>query len=262
MPTYDASPPPAGPGQPTGGPGRATGPGQPTGGTVYGRSTTDRPRPDRTIRISLAVAAGGVLVGLLFATGVLSGGGPDDSAQWADGPVRPAGAAAGSDVPAPTTPAPTVAASPTATPPATLGPDQLRIFRSTASALCLDLAPGEDPEGADLLQAACTGAPAQQWQPTPVGGDAFTLTNVASGKCLDVDNFSVDDGAPIQQWSCNGGENQHWRFAQEAGAVALVNVHSGKCVALADPNAGTGTKVHQFGCDGTATQRWAEQPPA
>lgn len=233
--------------------------GQP-GGTVYGAPAPRSPQ-DRLIPTALGVGALGVLIGVLFATGVFAGGGEPTDTTGPSGAApttsaSPSGAAAGSTSPE-AAPTPTVAPTPSTGP---LGPTQVRIFRSAASALCLDITPGEDPEGADLQQAACTGGPAQQWQPAPVDSDIVTLVNVASGKCLDVDNLSIDDGAPIQQWSCNGGPNQQWRLATGDGRTALVNVHSGKCVALPGPGAGPGTKVAQFSCDATLEKQWSESP--
>ncbi|MGI5213764.1 RICIN domain-containing protein [Plantactinospora sp. CA-290183] len=234
------------------------------GGTVYGR----RRRPDPLLLAALAVGATGVLLGVLFATGLLTGGDGTPSVAGLPtpgtdrSPSASGGAAAGSSTPG-TTPGPT----PTPSTAPTLGPTDVRVLRSAVSGLCLDVLGTGNPEGAAARQAACTGAPSQRWQPTPVGPDVVTLVNTASGKCLDVYGVSRDDGAAVQQWSCNGGANQQWRLvpagtgpAAGTGPVALVSVNSGKCLDLPDANPGPGVPLRQLSCLGTPNQQWTQQP--
>jgi hypothetical protein len=242
-------------------------PSRPQGGTVYGAPVRARLRlrlpGDRMMLTALAVGVVGVLVGALFATGIFAGSGGRRTANvlpltpTAGLSATPGGTAAGATSPA-ATPPPTEAATPSPTPAATGGASATALtFHSAISSLCLDVAAGEDPEGADALQAACTGGPSQQWLPTPAGTDAVGLVSSASGKCLDVDGESRDDGAAVQQWSCNGGANQQWRLTPSAaGPVTLVNVNSGLCLDLPGSSASPGTKLVQSACTGGTNQQW------
>ncbi|MBO4209105.1 hypothetical protein GSF22_24355, partial [Micromonospora echinofusca] len=141
-----------------------------TGGTVYGASGPSRVRArlpqDRLLAGALGVGALGVLLGVLFASGVLAGG---------DAPAGKVPAAAPATADAPPTEAaspaePTADAEPTAieatpsVPPTSAAPPAgPRPVRSVATPLCLDVRADTDPEGADALVVPCTGAPTQQW---------------------------------------------------------------------------------------------------
>jgi hypothetical protein len=215
--------------------------------TVYGGSTGvpvgPRPPRDRLLVVATAVGAVGVLVGIVLATGILSGGGPPAM----QGAVP---------TPAAASPAPQRPTSPAA--PTTTSADGLRSFKSVATGRCLEPAAEEDPEGAKIRLGDCTGAPAQTWHVLAAPENSVTVVNVATGKCLDVEGLSKDDGGAIQQYSCNGGPNQRWRLSVDesdpAHAVAVVGVDSGKCVDIpgGDPNA----RMQQFTCTGAANQRW------
>jgi hypothetical protein len=214
-------------------------------GTVYG----GRPPPrDRLLLIAAAVGAVGLLVGVLLATGVFAPGGGEPPAA-APAPTAPpaSGAAAGSPTPAPTS-APTSPALPA----------DVRLFRSVATDLCLEPVAEEDPEGADIRQAPCTGEPTQQWRTAPAADGSAYFVNVASGKCLDVDGARGEDQVPVQQWTCVDVPQQHWRLStNEAGQVLVAAVHSGKCIDIPDGgNPEPGTRMQQFTCHGEANQRW------
>ncbi|MEU8260371.1 RICIN domain-containing protein [Micromonospora sp. NPDC048999] len=226
-------------------------------GTVYGtrRALLLRLPQDPLMRIALGVAVVGVLLGVVFATGVFAGGGDDR-----DRPVPAAAVSsptASESSPAePTTEPTTEAPSPTDAPPPPPagGP---AVFRGVPSGRCLGVT-GENPEGALAALADCTGGAEQQWVATPVTDDVFTLVNAGSGMCLDVAGESTDDGAGVQQWSCNGQANQQWRLAPAgAGPVLLVAVHSGKCAQVTDASTEPGAQLQQVTCTGAAEQQWA-----
>ncbi|MDG4759876.1 RICIN domain-containing protein [Micromonospora sp. WMMD710] len=224
-------------------------------GTVYGgsrRAARSGPLADPLLRVALAVGLVGVLLGVVFATGLLGG---DDE------PVVPSTVGVPSSAAEPTTPAaepsPTPSVEPSPTPSATTpaapatGP---RVLRSV-SGLCLGL--NGDGEKAEAELAVCTGGPEQQWVVSPIGPDTVTLTNAAHGQCLDVEGGSGDDGARLQQFPCHGEPNQQWRLpATGAGPVLLVAVHSGKCGQVDDDGVEAGDDVRQRPCDGRPAQQW------
>ncbi len=62
-----------------------------------------------------------------------------------------------------------------------------------------------------MVQAACSGDQAQQWEKRELGGGVFELRARHSGLCLEVAGAGSDDGAFISQWDCSGAPNQLWR---------------------------------------------------
>ncbi|MBM7492661.1 hypothetical protein JOD64_003883 [Micromonospora luteifusca] len=223
-------------------------------GTVYGGRPARRPGPlaDPLLRVAVAVGVVGVLLGVVFATGLLDGddepavpasvGTPSTAAQ----PSDPAGETS------PTTPAepsPTPSASTPAAPPT--GPRVLR----AASGLCLGL--DGDGEKAEAELAVCNGAPEQQWVVNPAGAGVLSLTNAAYGQCLDVEGGSKDDGTRLMQFPCHGEANQQWRLSPTgSGPLLLVAVHSGKCVQADDEGVEAGDDIRQRPCDGRTAQQW------
>lgn len=222
-------------------------------GTVYGgrRRASSGPLADPLLRVALAVGLVGVLLGVVFATGLLDG---DDE------PVVPAAVGTPSTAAEPTAPAaepsPTPSAEPSPTPSATPAAPTSgsHVLRSPAG-LCLGL--DGDGEKAEAELASCTGGPEQQWVVNPVGPDAVTVTNSAHGQCLDVEGGSADDGARVMQFPCHGQANQQWRLSPTGtGPVLLVAVHSGKCAQADDDGAEAGDDIRQRPCDGRPAQQW------
>ena len=225
-------------------------------GTVYGARRTGLPR-DPLLRAALAVGLVGVLVGVLFATGVLGGGDPSPASTTAVGSPTPAEPSPTEEEPPPTTeaPEPTPSATPTAGPDTVAGP---KVFRGVGSGLCLALDGAGERAVAEL--AGCTGGPEQQWVVNLFGPDAVTLTNAAHNQCLDVEGGSGDDGARLLQFGCHGAANQQWRLQPVGdGTTLLVAVHSGKCAQVHDGGSAAGDDVTQAPCDGNPAQRWTLQ---
>jgi hypothetical protein len=223
-------------------------------GTVYGGRPASRPGPlaDPLLRVAAAVGVVGVLLGVVFATGLFDG---DDEPAVPASVGTPSSAAQPSDPvgePSPTPsaePSPTPSASTPAAPPS--GPRVLR----AASGLCLGL--DGDGEKAEAELAVCTGGPEQQWVLNPTGPDVVTLTNGAYGQCLDVEGGSRDDGARLQQFPCHGEANQQWRLGGAGtGAVLLVAAHSNKCAQADDDAVEAGEDIRQRPCDGRPAQQW------
>ncbi|MET8088533.1 RICIN domain-containing protein [Micromonospora sp. NPDC005220] len=223
-------------------------------GTIYGGRPATRPGPlaDPLLRVALAVGVVGVLLGVVFASGLLDG--DDEPAVPAavgtpSGAAPPSAPAAEPSPTAPAEPSPTPSASTPAAPPT--GPRVLR----AASGLCLGL--DGDGEKAEAELAVCTGAPEQQWVVSPTGADVMTVTNAAYGQCLDVEGGSRDDGARLQQFPCHGEANQQWRLGGTGtGAVLLVAAHSNKCAQADDDAAEAGDDIRQRPCDGRPAQQW------
>ncbi|MFD6562731.1 RICIN domain-containing protein [Micromonospora profundi] len=223
-------------------------------GTVYGgrRAPHSGLLSDPLLRLAVAVGLVGVLIGVVFATGLFDG---DEE------PVVPATVGAPSSVPEPTTeaaePSPTPSAEPSPTPSPTTpaGPPTGPTVLRAASGLCLGV--DGDGETAEAQLAACSGGPEQQWVVNPAAADVVTLTNAAYGQCLDVEGGSGDDGARMMQFPCHGGPNQQWRLsATGTGPVLLVAAHSGKCAQPEDDGAEAGDDVRQRSCDGRPAQQW------
>ncbi|MFY1619529.1 RICIN domain-containing protein [Micromonospora sp. WMMD736] len=223
-------------------------------GTVYGgrRHANSGLLADPLLRVAVAVGLVGVLLGVVFATGLLDG---DDE------PAVPAAVATPTSAAEPTTPAaepsPTPSVEPSPTPSATpaVPTSGSHVLRSP-SGLCLGL--DGDDEKAEAELAACTGGPEQQWVVNPVATGAVTMTNAAHGQCLDVEGGSGDDGARLQQFPCHGQANQQWRLTPTgAGPILLVAVHSGKCAQADDDGAEAGDDIRQRPCDGRPAQQWA-----
>ncbi|MEH1165525.1 RICIN domain-containing protein [Micromonospora sp. CPCC 205539] len=220
-------------------------------GTVYGGRPASRPGllGDPMLRIALGIGLVGVLLGVVFATGLL-GGGDEPVVPATVGAAEPTVAAASTSPsvePSPTEPSPSPAATTAAVPAA----GALR----AASGLCLGLDGTGEKAAAKL--AACTGGPEQQWVASPPGAAAVTLTNAAYGQCLDVEGGSTDDSAPLMQFPCHGQANQQWRLtATGAGPVLLIAVHSGMCGQADDDGVEVGDEIRQRPCDGRPAQQW------
>ncbi|WFE44790.1 RICIN domain-containing protein [Verrucosispora sp. WMMD1129] len=226
-------------------------------GTVYGnRRPAGLPR-DPLLVTALAVGLVGVLLGVLFATGVLGGEQPQ--------PTPTVAAPAPSTVqasPTESTPEPSPTRSdPSPTPSRSEDPDAItgpKVFRGVGSGRCLGL--DGDGEKAVAKLADCSGGPEQQWVVNAFGPDTVTLTNAAHNQCLDVEGRSGDDGARLQQFGCHGEDNQQWRLRPvDGGAAVLVAAHSGKCAQARDGGTGAGTDIVQAPCDGNPAQRWTLQ---
>ncbi|MEU7798001.1 RICIN domain-containing protein [Micromonospora arborensis] len=221
-------------------------------GTVYGGRQARRPGllADPLLRVALAVGLVGVLLGVVFATGLFDGGdeqavpaavGTPSTATETTGPAAEPSASA---EPSPT-PSATTASAPTTGP---------RVLKAT-SGLCLGL--DGDGEKAQAELAVCNGAPEQQWVVNPAGAGVLSLTNAAYGQCLDVEGGSGDDGARLQQFPCHGEANQQWRFGGTGtSAVLLVAAHSNKCAQADDDAVEAGEDIRQRPCDGRPAQQW------
>ncbi|GIJ19769.1 RICIN domain-containing protein [Micromonospora lutea] len=221
-------------------------------GTVYGNR---RPGPARDPLLVTALAVGliGVLLGVLFATGVLGGGDPTPAptvAAPSPSTAQPSPTESEAE-PGPTPSAPSPTPSPSKDPDAVVGP---KVFRGVGSGRCLGL--DGDGEKAVAKLTECSGGPEQQWVVNAFGPESVTLTNAAHNQCLDVEGGSSDDGARLQQFGCHGEGNQQWRLQPAGDGVVVVAVHSGKCAQARDGGTAAGTDIVQAPCDGNPAQLW------
>jgi hypothetical protein len=229
---------------------------RPRPGTLYGAGGTPAPPAadptrDRLLIAAAAIGAGGVLLGALFASGLLPFG-PDE-------PAASAPAAPGTSAPAPsgpTSPTPAAPRTPTGratpTPPPAAPPTGT--LRSAASSLCLDV--GQGPvDGTPVQQVPCTGAPTQLWR-LDRAGDVVTVINTATGGCLEVADGSPDNGAQVRLWSCQPVPHHRWRAQPAGSGFMLVGAASGKCLDVPGASSDQGVRMQQFDCNGTAAQQW------
>lgn len=232
--------------------------GVPRGGTLYGAGgaplgSRQRPRPDRLMLAAAAVGALGLLIGVVFATGLTPFGPERGAASVAT--FTPAGSASPAAVEptrAPAPPTPTEAAKTTA--PASVGP-RIGTLRSAGSSLCLEVIVQGQVDAAPVHQVPCAGAAAQLWR-LDRDDDVVTVVNTATGGCLDVAGASRDNQAPVQQWSCQPVPQQRWRISPIGSGFALVSEVSGKCLDVPAGSADAGVRVQQFDCNGTGAQQW------
>lgn len=84
---------------------------------------------------------------------------------------------------------------------------------NAVSGLCMAAENASTAARAAVVQATCTNAAAQKWQPQPQGS-GYELVNQNSGLCLDVTNASTARRTPLIQYPCHGGTNQQWTLTQ------------------------------------------------
>ncbi len=93
-----------------------------------------------------------------------------------------------------------------------------------------------------------TGAAAQQWSITEVGGDlvdgTYKLVARHSDKAMDAYGAQTTNGTEIIQWSYGGGANQKWTLTDTGdGNYKIIGVQSGKALDIYDGDTANGTKV-------------------
>ena len=230
---------------------------RPPGGTVYGSPARPRPGRDRLMTAALATGGVGVLIGVLFATGVFTGGGDGDQAAGLPRPAASGGAHAGQPErwgggqhrsgapaqpeprrrsrPGPSVPSRRRSASPSAPTTIRTGPRSGRwsapVTRASSG--------GRRPSWA-------TSSAWSTWQPAGVWRWPTAARTTARGCTRRSATAAPSNGGG---WPPLG-----------AGQVSLVNLNSGRCAdvptdALGSPDTG----LQQWRCHGGTNQQWAEQ---
>jgi serine/threonine protein kinase len=67
---------------------------------------------------------------------------------------------------------------------------------------------GGTGDGTTLKLAACTGAPAQQWDYNA----SYDLVSLLAIKCVDIPDASTANGVAAQIWECSGTPHQKWTY--------------------------------------------------
>ncbi|MBT2387564.1 RICIN domain-containing protein [Streptomyces sp. ISL-11] len=124
---------------------------------------------------------------------------------------------------------------------------------------CLQPAGGSTGEVA-IVQSACTGALAQQWQFLKVTNSGYHLINQLSGLCMYM-NGPVAAGSPIAQVECTTVSNEEWKSTPAPPEIVTLMSRAGHrdtnlCVDVPGGQADEGLGVQIFGCNGTLAQRW------
>ncbi|MFI0513031.1 RICIN domain-containing protein [Streptomyces sp. WSLK1-5] len=149
-------------------------------------------------------------------------------------------------------------------------------IRVEHSGMCLDVAYYSTQNGAQVVQANCTGGTNQQWKITPLGGDRFTIKARHSDKCLDVAWASTRERASVVQANCTGAANQAWGFfggpqyerrsdgkdmPKSYEFYKLVALHSGHCLDVEGLSLANGAHVIQAHCWAPGNnQEWRVMP--
>ena len=153
--------------------------------------------------------------------------------------------------------------NPTATLKSVRVPDGLYYIRNvSAKEMVLEVAGGDERNGANAQIYKLNGTGAQQWRVAYNGTtDDYNIINEKTGKALDVDGGSVSNGANIQIWDKNGSCAQRWKIAEVGGDdVKIVSACSFKAIDISGGTLKNGTNVGLWVDNGTAAQKWELMP--
>lgn len=134
---------------------------------------------------------------------------------------------------------------------------QYRIV-SKHSGLCLDIAGGENADGANVIQWYANGLACQTWEVTTLADGSAVITSILNGKALDVAEWSAENGANIQVWGYGIQANQQWWINDiEDGYKSIISKHSGKSLDVDAWSMDGGANIiqWQFG-NNQANQLW------
>lgn len=120
--------------------------------------------------------------------------------------------------------------------------------------LALDVAGGEDEDGAELIKYELHGGENQQWVFEPTGDGGFTISSaVGDHRTIDVPDWSTENGTRLKLWNKNGGDNQvfYLVFGWDGKVVTLKNKNSGQCL-----DAGPDRNICQWEPNGAEHQQF------
>lgn len=84
----------------------------------------------------------------------------------------------------------------------------------------------------------------QKFAFTPVGGNAYKITNLVTGRVLDVSKASTKAGANVIMYKWNGGANQKWHIDFNADfSLKITNVQTGYSLDTSKSSTSNGTNV-------------------
>lgn len=101
---------------------------------------------------------------------------------------------------------------------------------SEADGKALDVAGGDDDDGAELIKYDLHGGENQQWEFEPAGDGCMIIRSaIGDHRTVDVPDHSTDNGTRIKLWGKNGGDNQafHMQFDLNDRVVTIRNKASG-----------------------------------
>jgi hypothetical protein len=129
-----------------------------------------------------------------------------------------------------------------------LGNGTFVIHPGADEGMCLDVAGGENRDGAAVQLAHCNGGAAQAFV------HAGAYFRIFGDKCLNVVDGRDEDGVRLQIWSCgNGDDNAKWTVS---GRKLQWKNHN-KCLDLTEGRLQDGTPMQLWGCaDDNRNQQW------
>lgn len=114
---------------------------------------------------------------------------------------------------------------------------------------CLDVAGGDNRNGATVQIADCNGQDAQKWQ------RRGSQLRVFGDKCLNVKDGQDTNGVRLQIWSCNDNDNNS-KWSSNDTTIQWQNKR--RCLDLTGGNTNAGTPMQLWDCDGgNRNQKWA-----
>lgn len=131
------------------------------------------------------------------------------------------------------------------------------------SGMCLNVAHASPYNGAQVVQATCSGWSNERWTMRHIDTDWWTgekfyrLVANHTGKCLEVANGSKAHATPVVQWSCGSGWHQQWkRIDLGNGYNFLIARHSDMCLNVAHASMSHAAPVVQAWCSNGENEQW------
>ena len=138
-----------------------------------------------------------------------------------------------------------------------------RVVNKT-STKCLEAAAGSTANGTAVQQATCSGAAAQQWRLTALGGGNYEVAaagNLAQGWDITGGPGATGDGVKVELWGYGAATNQQWQAVWEPGGTYhFIARHSDKCLDVPSSSVADGVQLQQWTCNNTGAQSFQVTP--
>lgn len=90
-------------------------------------------------------------------------------------------------------------------------------FANKATARCIDVSNGNQPNGSDVAQfQRVDGRPWQEWKLRYIGNDMYTIMDMHSGKYLSIEGSSPNNDANAWIWEMDGTTGQQFRIQENS----------------------------------------------
>lgn len=122
------------------------------------------------------------------------------------------------------------------------------LLTSDFSHLCLDIAAGNQGNGAALNIWTCHGGNVQRWY-----WNGSEIRSDSNNKCVSVAGGQNQDGAAIYMYDCHGWTTQQWYW--QGRQLRSHNAHS-KCLSVSGQNRWPGGTLHLWECGTHPNQGW------